>query len=108
MSIDIEDFHKLDLRVGRIILAEKIPESDKLLKLVFDFGNEKRQIMSGIAEFFEDPSVLVGKEIPVLMNIKKCKLRGYESEGMIIMADVSGRPVLLCPETEVPPGSIVK
>lgn len=106
--ITIEDFNKIEIKVGKIISAEKIPEGDKLLKLIFDFGSEQRQIMSGIAESFPDPSVLVGKEIPVVINIEPRKLKGYESQGMIMAADVTGRPVLLCPETEVPPGSIVK
>lgn len=106
--ISIDEFNKIEIKIGKIISAEKIPEGDKLLKLVFDLGGEQRQIMSGIAEFFDDPSVLVGKEMPVLVNIENRKLRGYESQGMIMAADVDGHPVLLRPETEVPPGSIVK
>lgn len=106
--ISIEEFNKIEIKIGRIISAKKIPEGDKLLKLVFDLGSEQRQIMSGIAEFFDNPSVLIGKEMPVLVNIESRKLRGYESQGMIMAADVDGHPVLLHPETEVPPGSIVK
>lgn len=106
--ISIDEFNKIEIKIGKVISAEKILEGDKLLKLVFDLGGEQRQIMSGIAEFFDDPSVLVGKEMPVLVNIESRKLRGYESQGMIIAADVDGHSVLLHPETEVPPGSIVK
>lgn len=106
--ISIEEFNKIEIKIGKVISAEKIPEGDKLLKLVFDLGSEQRQIMSGIAEFFSDPSVLIGKEMPVLVNIESRKLKGYESQGMIMAADVDGHPVLLHPETEVPPGSIVK
>lgn len=106
--IDIDEFKKIEIRIGKVISAEKVPGADKLVKFVFDLGNGQRQIMAGIGEFFKDPSVLVGKEMPVLVNITKRKLRGYDSEGMIIAADVDGRPVLLYPETEVPPGSIIR
>jgi methionine--tRNA ligase beta chain len=107
MSI-LEDFKKLEIRIGKVISAEKVPDTDKLIKFVFDFGNERKQVMAGMAEFFNDPSVLVGKEMPVLVNIEQRKLRGYDSQGMIIAADVNGRPILLYPEEEIPPGSIVK
>ncbi|MCX6752465.1 MAG: methionine--tRNA ligase subunit beta [Candidatus Nomurabacteria bacterium] len=106
--INIEDFKKVEIKIGKVISAEKIPEGDKLLKLIFDMGGEQRQVMSGIAEFYSDPSILVGKEMPVVVNIEPRKLKGYESQGMIMAADVDGRPVLLYPETEVAPGSIVK
>ena len=74
--ISIDDFKKLEIKIGKVISAEKIPEGDKLLKLVFDFGGEKRQIMAGIAKIFDDPSVLVGKEMPVLTNLETRMLRG--------------------------------
>jgi methionine--tRNA ligase beta chain len=106
--ISIEDFKKLEIKIGKVISAEKVPEADKLLKIVFDLGDEKRQIMAGIAESFDDPSVLIGREMPILTNLEYRKLRGYESQGMMLAADADGRPVLLSPETEVPPGSIVK
>lgn len=104
----IDDFQKLEIKIGKIVSAEKIPEGDKLLKLVVDFGSETRQVMSGIAEHFPDPSVLIGKAMPVLVNIESRKLRGYDSEGMIMAITALDRVVLLQPETEVPPGSIVK
>lgn len=106
--ISIDDFKKLEIKIGKVISAEKIPEGDKLLKLVFDFGGEKRQIMAGIAKIFDDPSVLVGKEMPVLTNLETRMLRGYESQGMILAADGNGQPVLLHPSIEVPSGSVVK
>ncbi len=104
----IEDFAKLEIKIGKVISAEKIPEGDKLLKLVVDFGSEQRQIMSGIAEFFPEPNVLVGRQMPFITNLETRKLRGYESQGMILAASGVDRPVLIHPETEVPPGSIVK
>ncbi len=109
--ISYEDFKKLEIKIGKVISAEKVPEADKLLKLVFDMGGESgetRQIMSGIAEVFPDPSVLVGRQMPVLTNLEPKMLRGYESQGMILAADADGKPVLLIPDGEVPPGSIVK
>ncbi len=106
--ITIDEFKKLEIRIGKVISAEKVPDADKLIKLVFDLGNEKRQIMAGIAEFFDDPLSLIGKEMPILANIESRKLRGYDSQVMIIAVDVNGCPVLLCPEEDVPPGSTVR
>ena len=106
--ITFEDFAKLEIRIGKIVSAEKIPETDKLVKLIFDFGNEQRQIIAGIAEFFEDASVLISKQMPVLVNLEPRKFKGYESQGMILAADIGGRPVLLSPDEEVPVGSAVR
>lgn len=106
--ITIDDFAKLEIKIGKVVSAEKIPEGDKLLKLVVDFGSEQRQIMSGIAEYFPDPSVLIGREMPFVTNLEPRKLRGYDSEGMILAIDAGEKIVLLHPETEVPPGSSVK
>ena len=70
-------------------------------------GTEKRQLVAGIAEFFQSEQ-LIGKELPVLANLEPRKIRGIESKGMILAVDIEGRPILLCPEEEVPPGSIVR
>lgn len=96
------------MRIGKVISAEKIPNSDKLLKFIFDIGGEQRQILAGIAEFYPDPSILVGKEIPLLLNIEPRTFRGQISDGMIIAADLDGKPVMLFPEKEIPPGSKIK
>lgn len=106
--ITFEDFKKLDIRIGKVLSAEKIADADKLLKLVFDLGSEKRQIIAGIAEFFPDPSVLIGRQMPILVNLEPRKFRGHESQGMMLAADVDGTPILLHPEKEIPPGSIIK
>lgn len=106
--ITLADFQKLEIKIGKVLAVEKIPEADKLLKLIFDLGSEKRQVLAGIAEFFPDLSVLIGKSMPLLVNIEPRKFRGYESQGMIIAVDVNGRPVFLLPEEEVPPGSPIK
>ncbi len=105
--ISFDDFKKLEIRIGRILSAEKVKETDKLLKLEIDLGTEKRQLVAGIAEFYE-PSQLVGRELPVLVNLEPRRIRDIESKGMILAIDVNDRPVLLNPDTEVPPGSIVR
>ncbi|MBI4094406.1 MAG: methionine--tRNA ligase [Candidatus Liptonbacteria bacterium] len=106
--ITLEDFKKLDIRIGKVVVAEKVPDSDKLIKFIFDVGGEERQIVAGIAEFFPDPSVLVGKEMPLIVNLTPRRLKGLLSEGMLLAADADGRPVLLHPAEDVPPGSVVR
>jgi len=106
-KITLDDFKKINIKIGKIVSAEKIPEADRLLKLVFDFGDEERQVMSAIAEHFEDPSSLVGTEMPVVVNLESRKFKGYESQGMIVAVSDGDTPVLLHPSREVPPGSVV-
>jgi methionine--tRNA ligase beta chain len=105
--ITFEDFKKLDIRIGRILLAEKVEGADKLIRLEIDLGTEKRQVVAGIAEFYQAEQ-LIGKEIPVLINLEPRTIRGTESHGMILAADDEGKAVLLHPEKEVPPGSVVR
>ena len=105
--ITFEDFEKLDIRIGKVVSAERIPETEKLIKLEVDLGEETRQLVAGIAGFVK-LDCLVGKELPVLINLAPRKLRGVESQGMILAVDVNEEPVLLHPEREVPPGSMVK
>ncbi len=105
--VTIEDLSKLDLRIGKIVKAEKIEKSRKLIKLEVDIGGEVRQIVAGIAETYS-PQELVGKEVVVVANMKPAKLMGVESRGMILAADVDGKAVLLTPEREVPAGSRVR
>ena len=106
--ISIDDFKKLEIKIGKIIAAEKVEGSSKLLKLLFDFGSEQRQILAGIAQAYPDVSLLIGKQIPVLVNLEPKMLMGQESQGMILAADSNGEPVLLHPDKEVLPGSIVR
>lgn len=105
--ITFDDFKRLDIRIGKIIFSEKVTGTDKLLKLEVDFGSEKRQIVAGIAESYE-AALLIGKEIPVLMNLEPRSIRGIESQGMILAIDVDGKPTLMHPDKEVPPGSIIR
>jgi methionine--tRNA ligase beta chain len=105
--ITFHDFKKLDIRIGKIVSAEKMEGTDKLLKLEIDLGSEKRQLVAGVAEVYASDQ-LIGKEVPVLLNLEPRSIRGVESQGMILAADADGKPVLLHPEREVPPGSIVR
>jgi methionine--tRNA ligase beta chain len=107
MTIKFDDFQKIDLRVGKVLEAEKVEKSEKLLKLIVDLGNEKRQLVAGIAKFYK-PEDLIGKEIVVVANLEPKNLMGIESQGMLLAADVEGEPVILIPEKEIPPGSIIR
>lgn len=106
-QIKYEDFTKLDLVVANIETAEKVQGVDKLIRLIIDIGSEKRQLIAGIAEYYK-PEELIGKQIIVLSNLEPRKFRGLESQGMLLTADIDGRPVLLKPEKELPSGSPIK
>ena len=108
--IDITDFAKIDLRVGEVRTAERIPKADKLLLITVDIGEEKpRQILAGIAQYYE-PEKLIGRKIVVVANLKPRKLRGYESQGMLLAASVGdeGKPVIATFAEEVPNGARLK
>ncbi len=108
--IEIDDFIKVELRVGEILEAERIPKSDKLLRFMVDVGEENpRQILAGIAEHYE-PETLIGKKIVVVANLKPRKLRGLESNGMVCAASVGeeGKPVLATFDEDVPNGTRLK
>jgi methionyl-tRNA synthetase len=108
--IDITDFAKIDLRVGEVKTAERIPKADKLLLITVDIGEEKpRQILAGIAQYYE-PEKLVGRKIIVVANLKPRKLRGYESQGMLLAASIGdeGKPVIATFAEDVPNGARLK
>ena len=105
--IEMSVFARLDVRIGKIVNAEKIPGSKKLIKLEVDVGDETRQLVAGIAEEYT-PKDLVGRLVPLLTNLKPTKLMGVESQGMILAVDVDGKPILLHPDKEVPVGSEVR
>ena len=94
-TITIDDFAKVDLRVAKVLVAERIPKADKLLRLEVDLGYEKRQILAGIAQFYE-PEKLVGRKVVIVANLAPRKMRGLESQGMVVAASVGpdGAPVL--------------
>lgn len=106
-EITIEDFMKIKLRVARVFDAERVPDSDKLVKLQLIVGEERRQVLAGIAEQYA-PEDLIGKQVIVVANLKPRKLRGQESQGMILAADgPNGEAILLHPGTEAPEGASV-
>ncbi|GAB4236589.1 MAG: methionine--tRNA ligase [Acidobacteriota bacterium] len=102
--ISIEDFGKVEMRVGRVVAAERIPKSQKLLKLQVDLGSETRQVVAGIAEAYA-PEELPGKLVVVVTNLKPARLMGVESNGMIVAANVAGKPVLATFTEDVPLGT---
>ncbi len=106
-EITYDDFAKLDIRIGKVLTAEKMEKSNKLLKLTVDTGIDKRTILSGIAQHFS-PEEMVGKQVTLLVNLAPRKMMGIESQGMILMAeDADGKLRLLQPNEVVNPGSVV-
>ena len=105
--ISIEDFAKVQLRVGQIVEAEKVKGSRKLVKLKVDLGLEARQVVAGIAEAYE-PQALINKKIVLVANLKPAKLMGIESNGMIVAATADGKPVLATFIENVPNGALLK
>lgn len=130
--ITFDEFKKAEIKIGTILSAEKIPEADKLIKLMIDLGfkppvqnadgssdhaiepnglaaeKDIRQILSGIAEHYPDPSVLVGKQVPVLANLPVRTIRGFESQGMVLYAVGEGFLTTVEPGREIPPGTPVQ
>ncbi len=105
--INLEEFKKVDIVVGKILSAEKIPDTDKLLKLSVDLAEEKpRQIVSGISLYFPDCSVLVGRKCMFVANLEPRIIRGIESQGMILAVSTEdGKFSLLSPNDEIPVGT---
>jgi len=103
-TVEFDDFTKLDIRLGTILEAEKVEKADKLLKLVVDTGIDKRTIVSGIAAHYQ-PADIIGKTVQVLLNLAPRKIRGIESQGMILMAeDAEGNLSFMSPEKDFPAG----
>jgi methionyl-tRNA synthetase len=107
-TIAIDDFVKVDLRVAQILVAERVPKADKLLRLEVDLGYEKRQILAGIAQYYE-PEKLIGRKIVIVANLAPRKMRGLESNGMLLAASLpDGAPVLASFLEEAPLGARLK
>ena len=105
--LSIDRFLDTALRVARIVSAERIEGTDKLLRLEVDLGDERRQLVAGIAQAYE-PEALIGKRVIVVANLKPAKIRGVESQGMLLAADLGGRPIVATFEEDVPPGTRVR
>lgn len=123
MTITLDEFRKIEIRIGKVLSAEKVDDADKLLKLQVDFGSAKqnssakqdepeseerivRQIISGIAESFT-PEELVGKKLPFIVNLEYRKFKGEESQGMLMAIDANDKTVLLEPSGDVKEGTEV-
>ncbi len=106
-EITIEDFMKLDLRTAKIIAAEKVKKSKKLIKIQVDLGSEKRQVLAGISQSYE-PESLIGRTVIVVANLKPAKLMGLESQGMILAGSIDDKIVVAGFDDELPPGAQVK
>ena len=108
-EISYDDFAKLDIRVGTVVAAELVPETDKLIKCTVDFGPEigTRTIVSGIAQW-KKPEEIIGRQFPYIVNLAPRVLRGIESQGMLLAASDEQGVALLSVERSVPPGTQLK
>ncbi len=107
-KITLDDFMKVDLRTAKVLTAEKVANSRKLIKLTIDVGSEQRTLVAGIAEAYE-PEALVGRTIVMVFNLKPAKLMGIESNGMVLAASPdAGKPTLVGFDQEIPPGTRVR
>jgi len=104
-AVSWEDFSRIDLRIARIETAERVPESEKLLKLGVDLGSEQRTILAGVGRVYE-PKDLMGKRILIVANLEPRVILGEKSEGMLLAGGET--PVLLVPEKEIDPGTAVR
>lgn len=109
-KITYDDFAKVEIKAGKILTAEKIPETDKLLRLTVDFAESSpRQIVSGISMYFPDPNTLIGKTCMFVTNLEPRMLKGFESNGMLFALSTSdGNFSLLEPNNTIPPGTKAK
>jgi methionyl-tRNA synthetase len=108
MEVSFDEFQKLDFRIGKIIEAEQIPGSRKLLKIIADFGTEKRQAVAGFLQWYK-PEDLIGKKCVFLMNLQKRTMMGVESQCMVLAAeDNIGNVVVLQPEKDIAEGSKIR
>jgi methionyl-tRNA synthetase len=108
--IDIEDFKKVVAKIGKVLTAEAVADSDKLIRFELDFGEAMpRQILSAIREWYPEPEKLIGKQMLFVVNLAPRKIRGLESNGMLMAVDgIDGAPVFLVPESPVNPGTTVR
>ena len=105
--ISIDDFNKIEVKVGTVQSAERVPETDKLLRLMVDFGEEggPRQIVSGIAGYVPEPESLVGRQLSFVTNLEPRTIRGLESNGMLFAVGEGDSFAFLVPDRPIPPGT---
>jgi methionyl-tRNA synthetase len=105
--ISIDDFGKVEVKIGTVRSAERVPETDKLLRLLVDFNEEAgpRQIISGIAAYVPEPAVLVGRQLAFVTNLEPRTIRGLESNGMLFAVGAGESFAFLAPDRDVPPGT---
>lgn len=104
--ISIDDFSKIQVKVGTVVSAERVPETDKLLRLMVDVGEESlRQIVSGIAAYVPDPETLVGRQLSFVTNLAPRTIKGLESNGMLFAAGAGDTFAFMVPDRPVPPGT---
>ena len=106
-NVTYDDFAKLDLRIAKIISTEKIPRKSRIIKGVIDLGDEKREVIIGGAEYYQ-PEELVGKTVVVIANLEPRKIAGFESNTMLLAADVNDKPFWLTVQEDIPLGTKIK
>ena len=106
-NVTYDDFAKLDLRIAKIISTEKIPGKSRIIKGVIDLGDEKREVIIGGAEYYQ-PEELVGKTVVVIANLEPRKIAGFESNTMLLAADVNDKPFWLTVQEDIPLGTKIK
>jgi methionyl-tRNA synthetase len=106
--ISIDDFDKIEVKVGTVISAERVPETDKLLRLMIDLGEETpRQIVSGINAYVQEPEELVGRQLAFVANLEPRTIKGLESNGMLFAVGSGDTFAFMTPDRQVPPGTSV-
>lgn len=104
--ISIEDFSRIEVKIGTVLSAERVPETDKLLRLMVDLGEEKpRQIISGIAAYVQEPESLAGRQFAFVTNLAPRTLKGLESNGMLFAVGEGETFAFVTPDRPVPPGT---
>ena len=106
-NITYNDFAKLDLRIAKIISTEKIPGKSRIIKGIIDLGEERREVIIGGAEYYQ-PEELIGRTVVVIANLEPRKIAGFESNAMLLAADVNDKPFWLTVKEEVPLGTKIK
>ena len=106
-NVTYDDFAKLDIRIAKILSTEKIPGKSKIIKGIIDLGEEKREVIIGGAEYYQ-PEDLVGKTVVVIANLEPRKIAGFESNAMLLAADVNDKPFWLTVSEDIPLGTKIK